>query len=384
MKNNIELPAYIDVINDKSKKELDADALEETREPMGGVENVNIDKPKESRRAAESEDQEENTPQGIKISPRFFTDQKGNLKVVNLVVRYPCLVFFLILAVSLVVSFLLVKIVFNAGNPFAEPGSEYDIHDIRSTAYDSFRLAQEEVVKKRAAITMLADAKKVRVQEDYLDVTYWVFEGETEDGLFSSANSISAMKEALDLFNEHEDYESFCWKFYIDIPFTNSTISQCRPLLSALNMYYASSWDIDKVQSVIDQLSNSNYVEIYNGLSLCLEYGSYCELVPAELQTDENKQWFQTLNNNVTSILMKLDGKGELKNDNIDQMTLFAAHLMKLNTKRGIVDFFYDKNFNADNPISMYSRAMINWGGPLNITSVKSDDDETDRIILKQ
>ena len=320
-------------------------------------------------------------PQGL------FTDQKGNLKVVNLAVRYPFLIFFLILAITLVTSFFLVTIVFKAGNPFAEPGSEYDIYDIRSTAYDSFRLAQKEIEKKLAIANTLtlSNEKKDRVQEAYLDVTYWVFESEQKNGVFSSAESISAMKEALDLFTEHKDYESFCWKIYFDIPFTNSTLSQCRAPLSAIAMYYASSWDTEKVDNVIDQLTNPDNVDIYNDLSLCLEYGYYCELVPEGLLTNENKLWFLAVNNNITSILSKFDGKGELNSNNIDQMTLFAMHLMKLNAKRGIVDFYFDKNFTAENPVSMYSRAIISWGGPLNVTSGNLDnDDESNRDILKQ
>lgn len=342
------------------------------------------------------EEQEENTllerntnTTNNQHPPGFFTDQKGNLKVVNLVVRYPCMIFFLILLSTIGISFLLVLIVFKAGNPFAAPGSEYDINDIRSTAYDSFRLVQEEIKQKRDDARRLTElnstAVEVRVQEDYLDVTYWVYESETQNGVFSSAESISAMKESLDLFTKHKDYQDYCWKLYIDAPLTNltnGTISQCHPPLSPLQLYYASYWDSDKAQSVIDQLSNPDNIDIYNDLSLCLEYDSYCELVPKEVLTEENEQWFEAVNNNITSIVSKLDGNGELNSDNINQMTLFAAYVMKLDTKRGIFDFFYDKYFSVDNPVSMYSRAMINWGGPLNVTSDNLDDE--DRDVLKQ
>lgn len=320
--------------------------------------------------------------------PGFFTDQKGNLKVVNLVVRYPCLIFFLILLSTIGISFLLVAIVFKAGkNPFAEPGSEYDINDIRSTAYDSFRLAQEEIEQKRdddsrRLAELNSTTVEIRIQEDNLDVTYWVYESEKDGGVFSSADSISAMKESLDLFTKNKDYQDYCWKFYTDAQSTNDTISQCHPPLSPLQLYYASYWDNDKAQSVIDQLSNPDNVDIYNDLSLCLEYDSYCELVPEELLTEEYEQWFEAVNDNITSILSKVDGNGELNSDNINQMTLFAAHVMKLDTKRGVFDFFYDKSFSVDNPVSMYSRAMINWGGPLNVTSDNSDDEDED--ILKQ
>ena len=382
MEESVEVTSSI-VINGEFREENDA---VESRPIIDDLRQMEADREKENKGTINVEESESIASQdGNKYSSGFFTDKKGNLRFVNLVVRYPCLIFFLILASTIVISFLLVKIVFDTGNPFSEPGSEYDIHDIRSTAYDSFRLAQEEVENQRAVVKMATNEKEIKIQEDYLDATYWVYESETKNGLFSSPESISAMKESLDLFTNHNDYESYCWKFYIDIPFTGSKISQCRPLLSALNMYYASYWDAVKAQSVIDEIGNPKNVDIYNELSLCLEYDSYCELVAEELLTDENKGWFEALNNNITSILLKFDGKGELNDNYINQMTLFAAHLLTLNTKRGIVDFFYDKNFSVDNPVSMYSRAMINWGGPLNITGAKSNNNnETNQDTLKR
>ena len=316
--------------------------------------------------------------------PGIFTDRKGNLRFVNLVVHYPCCIFFVFLLAAIGMSILLVIIVFQAGNPFADPGSEYDIKDIRSTAYDSFRLAQELIKDERDNSRRMEESQLVedefRTQEKNLDVTYWVYESETENGVFSSPESISAMKESLDLFIKHEDYENYCWKSYVYAPTINITTSQCHLPLSPLQMYYASYWDVAKAENVIEQLTDSDNVELYNSLSLCLEYSSYCELVPEDLLTDENEKWYEAINDNITSILMKLDGTGELHNININQMTLFAAYVMKLDTKRGYFDFFYDKHFSVDNPVSMYSRAMINWGSPLNVTGKKSDDGDEKKL----
>ena len=64
--------------------------------------------------------------------PSWFTDDQGNLKFVNLVVRHPCKLFWAILLLVLVITFLLISVVLSDGNPFADPGSEYDVHDVRS------------------------------------------------------------------------------------------------------------------------------------------------------------------------------------------------------------------------------------------------------------
>jgi len=54
----------------------------------------------------------------------------------------------------------------------------------------------------------------------------------------------------------------------------------------------------------------------------------------------------------MTEIMSKWDGKGDLNND-ISQVTLFAAYMKELKTKRGLVEFAFDKNFKIENLISM-------------------------------
>jgi len=326
--------------------------------------------------------------------PSFFTDQKGNLKFVNLVVRNPCLVFLGIIVITVVILFLLVNLVFSQGNPFTAPGGEYDMKDVRSIAYDSLRLARDNVQSKRAANVAAAMMQidgndgEEQLQSTVLDLTYWVFESEKPGGVFGSVESISGMKEALELFTGHEQYQDYCWKVYNDNPETNTTTSACRPPASALNMYYAKSWDSSIVENVLSQLQ-SDYpknIERYNALGLCVErnISLFCDLVPSEYDTEKDKAWARKLNADITAVAKEWNGQGDLIED-IDQGTMLAAYLMRLDTKRGLVDFGYDKNFGIDNPVSMFSRAILTWGGPLNITDNEGNvvtnviDEEDDR-----
>ena len=67
----------------------------------------------------------------------------------NIVVRYPCLVFVIILVLCLGITVNLSKSAFKAGNPFTPDDSTFDLYDKRSLAYDGLRLAKEELAALR-------------------------------------------------------------------------------------------------------------------------------------------------------------------------------------------------------------------------------------------
>ena len=258
-------------------------------------------------------------------------------------------------------------------------------------SYDSLRLGAEELETNRQDYALALagnNAPVARTQEQQLDFTYWVFEGETPQGVYGTAESIRGMKEALDLFTSHPDYPQYCW---LEYPEDESTAPSCRPPLSSLYMYYASSWNPDAVQSVIDQLSTDypTNVDRYNDLSLCVESDLLCDEVPASY-TEADYSWARALHANITSIMATWDGQGTLQEDSLDQVTEFAAYMMALITKRGFVDFGFDKDFSIENQVSQYSRAIFRWGGPLNSTQDTSttlseeDREDEDESQLKE
>jgi len=289
--------------------------------------------------------------------PSFFTDQCGNLKFVNLVVRYPFVMFWSILTICSVFTVLLAKNVSKKGNPFVDPGEEYDMKDLRSSSYDSLRLAIDEVRLKRESLGEIDSIKtvmKVKYQEKVVDKALWIYESKTPEGLFGTKQSIQAMKEAYDLFTEEESHE-----FYCQLKYENVT-SECVLPLSPLNMYYASEWDHANAQIIIDELANPENIKLYNNnaLGVCVEFGICPE---SELVDEKDFAWAIALNDNITHMFDTWDGKGELNSD-IDQVTLFAAYMAELNTKRGYVSFGYDKNFSLKNLKSFYSRGAFFLG----------------------
>lgn len=317
----------------------------------------------------------------------FWSDEKGNLKFVNIVVHRPFLVFFAILTTIIILTFLLGAVVFRGGNPFADPAiGSYDLKDLRSVEYDSLNLAAQSVSDAREEFFKETTAQTIRTQEEGIDITYWVWESETTTGVFGDVGSIAAMKEGLALFQDNEDYEKYCYRSYE----TRDADSdyKCDVPISALKMYYASSWDFDTVDIVMSQLQDESKVELYNSVALCVEYNQYCELIPSSV-SDDDVAWAAAFYGNITSIIDTWDGSGDIvSEDQLDKVTLFGAHLMKIITKKGVLDFGYDKDFTIDNPVSLYSRAILSWGGPLEMEGDDDDPDKTkedqDRSMLKK
>lgn len=322
--------------------------------------------------------------------PSLFTDSKGNLKFVNFVCRFPITVLFLILGLCIFVVVVLSMTVFSRGNPFSNEGS-YDLKDIRSLAYDSHRLAVQDVRDLRQVrmedSSGSAGTEEDRLQDEYRDVTYWVFEAEDKEGegLFGSAESISEMRETVTLFQKDPEYEKYCWLDYEKINEATGK-PECKPPMSPLQMYYASSFNATLANHIIEQLSDPSKVETYNILSLCIEFKAFCNKINASPYfTKEKDAWARALNEDMNTTIEGFDGKSETMVEDFDLVTRLAAHLMQIGTKKGRVDFGFDKNFSLNNTKSYYSRTLLTWGGPYNHSGSevmkKYGDDTSDLTV---
>jgi hypothetical protein len=203
-----------------------------------------------------------------------------------------------------------------------------------------------------------------------------VFEGETDKGVFGTAESIENMKDAYDLFYEDPGFKDYCQLDY-RTPVANGTERQCSAPLTPLLMYYPSSWDSEKAAAVIEELKAPGKAELFNSLAVCIIQGLYCELLPDVSMQD--KIWAGMLGKNISDIASKWDMKGDLVS-NFTQVTELAAYLIQIDLFKGLVDFGFDKRFSVDNPFSQYSRGIVFWGGPLEERTAGSDDEEKDAV----
>ncbi|CAB9521609.1 dispatched homolog 1 [Seminavis robusta] len=380
----------------------------------------------------------------VQHEPTCFTDERGNLKFVNLVVRNPCLVFWFIFLLCIGITVVLFMVVFAEGNPFSDPSNEFDLNDVRSIQYDSLRLAHD-VVNEQLDASTTTQTKK---QSETADLTYWVYEAETPAGVFATSDSIQAMKNAFDIFLQDPEFQNYClYKYPQSRDFTTSTTSSsssdadaddsstsnttndnstmmmmmmteaptttttegdeeiaedgtttrslqqgnndeptCDTPLTPLIMYYPSSYDPVKVAHVIDELKDPKKVATFNALSLCFIRGLYCDLllIPQNATTysQEDVDYTLALAWNLTSITRYWDMKGP-QVENITQVTELASYLLQVDIFKGLVDFGFDKGFSIDNPVSLYSRGILFWGGPLtdrgNLTAEEKEEaDEND------
>jgi len=333
------------------------------------------------------------------VAPRkktFWSDERGNLKVVNLVVRNPCKIFWLIIAAVIALTFILNVAVFRTaenGNPFTLPGNEFDLLDVRSIQYDSLRLAGDQVKEAREARGM--EGKTTLKQSELEAIQYWVFEASTPSGLFGDRQSIQGMKDAYDIFLNDPGYQDYCLVNYPRDPslITENTTLECQAPLTPLLMYYASYWDSAAVADVINDLKDPAKVELLNRVGVCAIPEAYCPPQTFEnitLQEIMSALQFGMKMQNITSTW---DMKGDLI-ENITQATELASYLVLVDLYAGVVDFGFDKTFSVKNPASQYSRGIIFWGGPYNNRNTsglseeeakkakKADDDQLKTYIL--
>ncbi len=314
-----------------------------------------------------------------RVKPTLFVDEKNNLKFVNIVVRYPCCMFLVVITVCLTITILLSNTVFAQGYPFTEDTNTYDLYDKRAVAYDSFRLAKEKVssIAKENKINQIVDEKDAnvttfqqkRVQEDIGDVIYWIYESKTDEGLIGSKESIGIMRQAETMITKYEQYPKYCWKKYTVIG--NETKSSCRKPLSILNIFYASSWNSSKAKNIVSELTPDN-IRMYNILAPCVEYNIFCQYIPVFMI--KQVEWANKLNEEIKSVMSQWDGEGNL-NENIEEVTSFLAHINELITKSPQINFFFDSNFTLENRKTMFSRSILYWGAPLE--GFDSDDQKS-------
>jgi predicted RND superfamily exporter protein len=331
--------------------------------------------------------EESSAPPATQHPPGFFTDERGNLKAVNMVVRYPCLIFWLLMLGCIGLVFALNALVISqteGGNPFTSPENEYDLSDVRSIQYDSFRLARDSVSSARGELE--AVDKVIPEQSQQTDITYWVFEGETSN-LFGTAESIESMKDAFDIFLEDEEFHDYCLLAYpkqesnatsnatmTPMSPVNASSLNCSTPLSPLGMYFPSFWDEVKVQYTLEALKMEERIELFNLATGCLGFKLNCDQVPSDALSLLG--WAEELMKNVTAISSTWDMKGDLV-ENFTQVTEFAAYLKEVDLYKGLVDFGFDKGFSKDNLESKYSRGIVSWGGPLDAgTTDKNNTDE--------
>lgn len=280
------------------------------------------------------------------------------------VVHNPLLVFGTILLACFGVTFALYFLVLtNAGNPFSDLGMEMDIIDIRSKHYNSLRLARQEVKTARNIATTAADTTPM--QSEIAESTYWAFESDSKEGVFGDPSSIGRMKDTFDIFLADTGFEDYC---LLD------SNQKCERPLSPLRMYYASSWDSEMVQSVIDNLKDPNKLKKFNTLGWCYVLGINCENAPQDVPR-RDKNLVNNIYDKVRSIMDSWDMRGELIEE-YNQATELASYLLQTEMFKPAVDFGYDKDFSSKNQVSKYSRGILNWGSPLEIPSNQTVKDQ--------
>lgn len=201
--------------------------------------------------------------ESMEQSSSFFSDEKGNLKFVNFVVRYPLPLFLLMIFICIGSAFILIQLARVGGNPFTEDTSAYDIFDVRSITYDSLKLAKESVADDIDPTSSSRRLQEKEVQSEVGDITYWIYEAKTDAGLFTE-EAIPRMRATEATILENKEYPKYC---KLDYP--EEEDPECAQPLSVMNIFYASSWNTTLADEIILDLTKENVIK-FNTLAACV------------------------------------------------------------------------------------------------------------------
>ncbi len=269
----------------------------------------------------------------------------------------------------------------DGGIPVTDDKHQYDIFDIRSKAYDSYRLAQDST---NSARDKLLNADKVELlQSDTNAIVYWIYEAEKEGGMFSS-KGLDDIKKAEDIYLQNKAWDSYCELQHYNRSGARLPDDEvkCKKPISPMTIFYPDSFDPAVADSVISELKKEEVLKLYNKLALCIEMDTACEELMVGV-TDEEKTAMEAIRDNINTITTKWTGKGPKVSDP-EKMQLFCAYMKLLPTRAPYVDFYFDKDFSVSNPKSMFSRSILRFGGPREgYTSMEDKEDEQDAEVKK-
>ena len=337
---------------------------------------------------------------------------------VNVVVKYPEITLLGVVSFCVLITYLLAVIVFAAGNPITEDTYTYDINDVRSVAFDSFTLAAKDSFDDSEAFhenlpaydgeykAIYDDMKQNGNNSQYFEVeeekavlpmseigdfTYWIYEAETPEGVFSK-KGVDLMSETETMITNHREWRDYCRRKYDDDTDPSSDF-KCEPGLTPLKAYKAKSWNQTLADSIMERLDNpvQNFPEIpgmgvvtgrqiYQLLGFCTKFGIVCDVAALSLisETDLNValNFGKQLDADFLKMTAEWDGTGII-NPEVDRVTEMLAYMMDLPSQKYLIDFHFDKKFSKENQVSMFSRSIIQWGHPF-------VDEDTNEKLSKQ
>lgn len=311
-----------------------------------------------------------------------FVDDKGNFKFINQVVRRPINVFCFILGLCIAMTAVLFRLALAQGSPFTPDDHTYDLRDERSVAYDSFQLARQEValmLKTNFSVigAEISDEKRPRLQENVGDITYWIFEAKSDEGLLTEGG-LSHIRSVEQTFINDFHYPNYCVRQYEDLIGTQKF--SCRAPTSVTNIYYASEWNSTLAKQVIRDLTRKN-IKLFNDLAACVLKNVLCDYIPKDV-TSSDLTWVQQLDHDINTMMVSWNGEGTLNRD-VDEVSSFLASINELYFMKPYVSFYFDSNFTFDNPVAMFSRSVIYWGSPLLGTPNEEKEQRSSDDVLK-
>jgi len=305
-------------------------------------------------------------------------------RFVNAMVRFPCMVACIAMALCLIPVFGTVSTIMAEGAEIFATGASQDLSDIRSVQHEAFIAARK--AGEAFGVDFNGDAKlrQYPQQEQSGDSVQIMYLSKNKGNLFT-ADNLQQIRAVEDRIVGHTNFSNFCKR--------SENTKTCAPPLSPLSLFYAQGVNMTQVLNSLDtydgNLDNDLSVLRTSGLSKDLARLQValmpCAKVnnPVAAQSCVVKQTSQMApppSANATFVFSTMlpvsiaitspPGK-ELQN--INAAMALASNMKTVEFFASLVDFFFDGDFSVTSPRTTYSRSLVRFGLPL--PGYKSKDD---------
>lgn len=319
-------------------------------------------------------------------------DEVKTMRFVNVLVKRPCLVALGTLGLTMLCLLAFADVVMQEGMNIFNTGDSSDLNDIRTIQRDALALAQGD-------LGVEIDKEKEESKEvfpltergDFLMLVYVAGSGD----IFTEA-AIRQMREVEDRITQDAHFPEYCLR-----PDRSGNSTACQAPLSPTRLFYAAGLDMAATVENIDALDGKvdgdlavfrtgNLTQILQtiqhvvtaatkrgpagvpGLNQATIESEIARATGASpITVLRTMQLFQLL----TPVMVALGGTMPIQDEMQDRKAVLQlAAAMKGETfYKGLVDYFFDKGFEAVGLRSAHTRATIQFGVPLEGYASKND-----------
>jgi hypothetical protein len=300
------------------------------------------------------------------------TDEPRGNRFVNCLVQCPCIMATVVMSFCILCIVVMMGVIMAEGADIFSQDAVGDINDLRTNAWDGLQMAQEQsrVFARDPGAKMCsgmmgkekecATGKRPQQTEngDSVLMAYVAKNGE----LFTPSN-LEQMKTVEDKIIKHPGFVDFCKRW----DKTGKSTTCSRPL-SVLNLFYVNGINTKQAVDQLDAMDGATdgKLDIFAtpGLSDAMAVAANGGLEGKTTLTMSEQTAVQVAKVLLPFLIAAATSRGDTQQD-VPATLKLAGYMKTVGYLASTVDFYFDKDFSLASPNCKYSRAIIDFGMPL-------------------